>query len=470
MNTDSDLDAELRALAQKWERITETPQSPRSLMNVIEYSLGSQRKAEVYVNRLLKYVLDPEEPHGLGTEFLRAFLDGLPDECGFEEDVHDLSDVRVAEQVPVTQVVDGDPESTGYVDLVIDVPNEWFLLIELKFSAADTQTTFYYQDVTHVDDRPKTEYESGHYYLYVHPEDRPEATEDAFSNLTWHTITTCVLEPFLTANAPRYPQRTVTQLRELTDDIRTITGMTDQQQTEREKIALYLDHYEAITDVTNTFDERWDAFTDEWGLRLGDALEHDGLGSSTANGEDVIAFDLDSTTGERTRWWFRTSSSDWGMLFKDGWWRHTDDFEPLTARPDDRNDVRIGFHHRLERNRDIAIGDHTLKLYFRNMGANDQAFIDAFATTLYEHRDELAEHLPGTVDVTGNKRNMLVATCDIRPDDHDTFFDAYVDALQTAFQSYVIDGDHALDIIDTAYRDSIEDVYDVTLESAQSRE
>ncbi|MFW5950196.1 MAG: PD-(D/E)XK nuclease family protein [archaeon] len=131
MDTNATLEADLRALERKWERITDVPDSPRPTMDVIEYSLGSQKKAEVYVNRLLAYLLDPEEPHGMGTEFLRAVLEGLPAECDFQEDVHDLSDVVVTDQARVEKVVDGTTESSGIVDLLIEVPNEWFLMVEL---------------------------------------------------------------------------------------------------------------------------------------------------------------------------------------------------------------------------------------------------------------------------------------------------------------------------------------------------
>lgn len=101
MESNDTLEGDLRTLERRWEQITAAPESPRSLMNVIEYSLGSQRKAEVYVNRLLAYFLDPEEPYGMGTEFLQVVLDGLPAECGFQEDIHDLSDVVVDDQVRV---------------------------------------------------------------------------------------------------------------------------------------------------------------------------------------------------------------------------------------------------------------------------------------------------------------------------------------------------------------------------------
>lgn len=464
MGTTTEVEAELRALEQEWEQITDVPESPRSLMDVIEYSLGSQKKAEVYVNRLLAYFLDPEEPHGVESEFLRAVLDGLPDACDFQEDIHDLSDVVVDDQVRVSEIDDGTTESSGIVDLLIEVPNEWFLMIELKFSAEDTQTEFYYRDGTHVGGKPKTDYESETYYLYLHQQDRPTANELNFTNWTWEAFSTDVLDTFILENAARYPQRTVAQLREFNNDIRNISGMTNQQENEQEKIALFLDHYDAIKDVSDTFDSRWENFTNEWGRRLGVGLEQEGLGSHSDFDEHLTAIELQSDTGDRRGWKFRTSSSDWGMIFKDGWWRHTDDLDgAIYSRPDDRDDVRIGFHHRMERNRDLAVGAQTLKVYFRNMGANDKEFINVFTDAFSARRSDIAELLPSAAEITGNKRNMLVATYDINADSHEDFFDAYVTALQTAFVDFVVNNEKLVSVIDEIYWNSIDKVYGVSI-------
>jgi len=94
-----------------------------------------------------------------------------------------------------------------------------------QISAEDTQTEFYRQDVTHIDGVPKDDYESGAYYLYLHQDDRPDANDPEFSNWTWTAFVETVLTDFIVENAPRYPQRTVVQLHEFADDIRSITGM-----------------------------------------------------------------------------------------------------------------------------------------------------------------------------------------------------------------------------------------------------
>lgn len=459
MTHDQPLREELGVLQRRWEEITAVPESPRTLMSVIEYSLGSQQKAEVYVNRFLNYLLDPEEPHGMGTEFLRAFLDGLPGECEFQEDTYDLSDVVVDEQVWVTEEEEDAEVSSGIVDLFIEVPNEWFLLIELKFGAKDTQTEFYYRDATHVGDVAKDDYESSEYYLYLRPTDRSTANEPEFSNWTWEALSQDVLEPFIIENSSRYPQRTVAQLHELNDDIANITGMTDQQANEQEKIALYLDHYDAVADISNTFDEVWERFTDEWAPRLGSTLEENGHGSSSSLDEHVTQFDLPRSAGEDEQWYFRSSSSDWGMIFKRGWWRHTDALdESIYSRPDDLNDVRIGFHHRLERNREDAIADRTLKMYFRNMGANDQRFIDTFSKKFDDNEQALTEALPGRAELTGNKKDKIVIRYPIETEDQD-FFSAYVTALETAYVDLVGDNEDLVCEIESIFTDSLEAVY-----------
>ena len=462
MNETDELRREFETLTRRWEQLTAVPETPRSLMDVIERSLGSQQKAEVYVNRLFAYFLDPDQPHGMNEEFLRAFLDGLPDACGFEEDIHDLSDVVVDDQVRLTERDCGETVSSGFVDLVVQVPNEWFLLVELKFAAADTQTEFYRQDVTHVDGAPKADYESGAYYLYLHQDDQPTANDPGFSNWTWTGFVDTVLTQFIVANAPRYPQRTVVQLYEFADDVRSIAGMSDPTDDVDQKVELYLDHYEAITDVTATFEDQWETFAHRWPTRLADRLESTGHGTVLSETDHHVRFR--SSADAVGDWWFRSTSSDWGMLFKHGWWRHTDDLTDIRhERPDDHNDARIGFHHRLENDRDRAIGENTLTLYFRNMGANDQPFIDAVSDRFEARAEAIDAALPESASRTGNKRNLIAATYDIDPDDHEDFFTAYVAALEDGFSDLVLGNSELIAVLDDIYTDAVADIYDTDI-------
>ena len=420
-------------------------------MNIIEYSVGEQRKAEVYVTRLLRYFLDPEEPHGMGTEFLSAFLDHLPAECDFQEDTYDLSDVKVETQVKISDAKDSgrDNVSTrvGYADLVLEVQDEWFLVIELKFAAGENkydgdgraQTEFYY-DAPWIGNQRKTEYDSGKYYLYLHQTNKPEAVEGSFANLTWEELTTDLMEDFLATNGPRLPQRTVRQLREVVDDIKGISGMSNQQENRQEKVELYLEHYEAITEVSEAFDSRWDEFTEEWWSRLLQTIDTEEIKST-----------WDSTEG----------TDDWAYLFKHGWWRNQDTLDPIQGDDEDET-VRIGFLHRLDHHRELAVGERTLKFQFRNCPPNrhltneQTTFRDAFYENFEGRRREIRDALPDAAELTGNMHNQIEVTYDIPVDTHDDFFEAYVAALRQAFIEHAIENEELISEIDSIHQESLE--------------
>ena len=95
------------------------------------------------------------------------------------------------------------------------------------------------------------------------------------------------------------------------------------------------------------------------------------------------------------------------------------------------------------------------------MGANDQAFIDAFADSFDENKPVFDDLLPPSAEVTGNKRNMIEATYDIDVGAHEEFFDAYVAALQDAFVDLVVENEKLIATIDELYDESIDRVYGV---------
>jgi hypothetical protein len=445
MTDRADLDQKLDDLRRRWEAITDVPDEPLSTIQVVEYSLGTQKKAEVYVNRLLGYLLDPDAPHGMGKACLEAFLASLPDECAFDEPVHDASNVEVAEQVRVAYGDEVESDRYGEVDLAVQVPGEWFLLVELKFSAGEnnldgeglSQTEFYHE-ASRLDVRPEETYVADGEYLYIHPADESPARSEHFANWTWPDLTETFLEEFLIDHGPRFPQRTVTQIRELRDDIREITGMSERQQNEDEKIDLYLEHYDAIRDVSETFDEHWQRFIDEWPKRLRQSLEE---------------------TGDSLDGWHLQPRGDWGYIFKHGWWRRTDDLEPITDRATDVGDARIGWVHRLERNREDAVGARALKLQFRNCGSNDRVFQDAFHDRAADDRQQIDARLPTAAEWTGNKRKMITATYDIELERHGDIFEAYIAALERALHELAWDNEALSEQLTRLQEAAVTEVY-----------
>lgn len=452
---------ELRVLQRRWEGLTDAPVPPRSTMDVIEYGLGDQQRAEVYVNRLLCYLLDPDQPHQMQTEFLAAFLDGLPTACEFEEDTYDLSDVRVREQVPIWNHRAGnrdDDETPGYVDVLLDVPNEWFLLVELKFSAPETGTAFYCA-AEQIGDELVSDYESGQYYLFVHQGDRPEATGECFANLSWRRFVQDVLTPFRNEHAPRFPQRTVMQLHDLNRDLQHIAGMTDQSTTDQEKIALYLEHVDAITDVTATFDEQWSEYASQWGSDMAASLTHPRVTPLTEDSEEYASVTVDRDDGEE-QWILSHGSGDWQHVYKAGWICREDTGETLLQRASDSNDLRIGFYHRMGDggNRDTAVRDRKLRFNFRCMGSNPTEFRNIYNDHFDENVDVIEESLTGAkTELTGQKRTMIRGTYPIVVDDHDDIFAAYTAALNDAFLELVVENPRLVRTLTDIFEATVQD-------------
>lgn len=80
--------------------------------------------------------------------------------------------------------------------------------------------------------------------------------------------------------------------------------MTEHQQNQQEKIELYLDHYDVITDVTEAFNERWGAFAEEWANRFSETISEAGYGEAVDVGEQLAGIDLNREGGTE-RWIFR---------------------------------------------------------------------------------------------------------------------------------------------------------------------
>lgn len=478
MVTVTSLREDLTTLERHLENLTAIPETPQSLLQILKYSLSTQGQGEVFMTRVLRYFLDPSEPHGMNDEFLRAFLDGLrahqrahPADTTpgpFDEDTFDLSGVVVDRQVRMGESTD-DPEDsidrTGPVDLVVESPGEWFLIIELKFGATENNLhgdglsqTERYRAATHIEDRPKHEYESGGYYLYLHKTGTRPAEDDQFTNWTWEALVEDVLTDFIATNTARYPNRTGVQLRELRDDIQELTGMTENERNIQAKTELFFEHYDAIKTVTDAFEERWAAFAEEWASRFAASLAESGYGDALELDDRIAGFDL-ARDESSERWVFRARNSDWAHLMKDGWWRHTDDLSVLHTRPDDRNDARIGFYHRLEANQHQAIGDHTLELTFRNMGANDDEYIAAFNDAVCDRKTEIRQALPEPAkleSITDTRRDLITATYDIQPEAYEDYFTAYLAALQLAFEDLVVSNPEFVALIDEAQADALE--------------
>jgi hypothetical protein len=214
--------------------------------------------------------------------------------------------------------------------------------------------------------------------------------------------------------------------------------MTTNSASDQEKIALYLEHVDAIEDVQAVFDDAWESYATVWGRDVAQLLTDTEPEVHRLEGEHYPEVSVSRTDRHDERWILRANGGDWQHLFKYGWYRHETSLEKLADRAEDSNDLRIGFYHRMERNRDLATRDQKLKFSFRNMGSNPAAFRDIYAEQFYDHQDEFEELLAETEGlVTGNKLTLIEATYDIPVDSHEDYFDAYTAALHEAFVDLV---------------------------------
>ena len=235
--------------------------------------------------------------------------------------------------------------------------------------------------------------------------------------------------------------------------------MSQQHDIDREKVALYLDHYDAITAVVATFDDEWDAYSQQWGQELRDALTEDAVRTAENTDDGYPAVTVPRGNADAERWIFRDSGGDWQHVFKYGWVRREHEPELLEQRADDSNDLRIGFYHRMSdgSNKHVAISDRELRFNFRCMGSNPTTFRDIYNDEFDERHSEIEDALSGTNAVTtGNKRTMIRGAYAIDATESSEFFDAYTAALHRAFVDLIVDNEELIRLLTAAFEDSIE--------------
>jgi hypothetical protein len=121
-----------------------------------------------------------------------------------------------------------------------------------------------------------------------------------------------------------------------------------------------------------------------------------------------------------------------------------DTFEPIRELVES-NTVRVGFIHRLQQHLDLALGEHTLKFYFRNTPPNrhtetdDVNFRDRFIEAFDDQGAEIRTALPDRAELTGNMHNMIEATYEIPVANAEDFQTAYLTALETAVRDHAIE-------------------------------
>lgn len=250
--TNSQIKEDLATFEAAIERIPSPDPPPQTTLQ-----LQGRADSESAWQNYLRYFLDPTEPHGLGTDALNRFLQGFADHVKGSIPNHVPEDITVR--------TERQSEQGNRPDILVVSPDQFFICCELKLYAqeGDNQTHRYVAD-SQIDDLNKADFpNTGHHYLYVKRPGHSDATAPDFTTVTWRDIHDWLM-PLLTSHHGRYPTRTTAQLNDFLDTIHR--DMTDNEhlKTEREKMALYFDHQDAIQEAIDGLETVYEHEKENW--------------------------------------------------------------------------------------------------------------------------------------------------------------------------------------------------------------
>lgn len=440
---------ELTKIQRRLAALPEAEEPPPTTLQV----LGRSTQERDW-QQFLVHFLTPDAPHGLDHAVLEHVLAALSDRDDSEYvfSRFDIDEIRIAQEVST---------SDGVPDVVMWVPDEWFICWELKLHAAEGQDqTDRYVGVDSFDgiglDKADVPCDS-HHYVFLAPESASSPAADEFVHISWEWLA-AELQSFLMESYDEYPARTTAQLKDFVDTIRSELTMTEYQENQQEMVELYVENYGVISDLEAAFEEEWSEFESTWGDRLAQSL----AGAERIEEADVpaeyAAVQVEMESGERRQWTFRQGKSDWSWLFPRGWWTKLDENHPVQDAT--KPNARIGLVHRLDWHRTEAVRDHTLVVYLRNAPSGHDSFYNNFAARFSDAREEIEEAIDGTkFTITGNKSNLLRAEYPINVDAHTDFFEAYVEALSQAVREAAVENPELVEKIDLLYETTVtEDV------------
>lgn len=440
------LQERLETFKRHLDRLPQATEPPQTTLQI----LGRNRYEQDW-QRLLFYLLSPDEPHGLDRALLDHFLRALSNrsDLSYTFSSFDLKNISVEREVVTS--------NNRRADAVMWSSEDWFLCWELKLTAAegDNQTRAYVDadSFPTINVEKESMPEDGHHYVYLAPEDGPPPEADEFVPVSWEWVAS-QLQSFLADSHGAYPARTTAQIDDFISTINSELKMTEYSENQQEKAVLYFDYYDEIEEARDAFEQRWEEFADTWATALAESMEIAEVVEEPALPDSDEAIKLRGASEERERWNLRQGDSDWGGFVKEGWWRRKDDLSKIFTQMEDKKDVRISLYHRMKQNRELAIRERTLEIQLWHGTGNGSDFMYAFKDNITELVEENPTLLPPNAELTGKRGNPLIATYDI-PEDYDDFFEAYATALEEAFLDIAVDNEDLVTIIDQAFDESI---------------
>ncbi len=290
---------DLREMSEALGALPSVDEKPKTTLEILE-----RKKRENYWNSLLRYFLDPAEPHGLGKDLLEKILNRVPQEEFYFDEI-ELENPKVISEA---QTEDGRP------DIVVYIEGEWLVVFELKVETGErTNQTKKYAESDKVAGMEKDDFEERCSYVFLSKHDSPDASADEFVDMSWCEVVEAINE-ILTNSKGSYTAKATAQLNDFRDSIRSVIRMTDaeDQRIIEEKTKLYAEYHDDVEELEDALNRTREQEKDRWYERLVEEFEPDGWND---------------------KW--NCYSSKWGQIYRDDWWldengNQTDDWSELT--------------------------------------------------------------------------------------------------------------------------------------------
>jgi hypothetical protein len=238
--TETTLEAHLQDIE---ERLAAVKQPPATTLAIL-----GETTRERYWEVLLVYFLDPGNPHGFDTDVLEAFLRALS-----EHETTSLPDLPYAfDQVEVQSQV---PTGDGPFDILLWSKDAWYVVIELKVTAGETDTqTERYANASTLGDLVVSQHEGVGEYVYLAPKNTASSTSDTFVDVSWEHVVP-YLEEVLQSSYGRYPSKSHAQFADYLDTIKQTLNMDD--------FTSISDETKLYTEYADTIDRLVEAYEDD---------------------------------------------------------------------------------------------------------------------------------------------------------------------------------------------------------------
>lgn len=264
-----EIESTLDKLTKEINSISEIDIPPKTTLQVLQRS-----NREIYWNQLLAYFIDPNESHGLNTDFFSILLEELPIET-------DELDTGGSESDYINVDTEVDCGEEGRVDVLVWLEKSWYICFENKVRSPErTGQTQAYVDSSTIGDLEKQDYnQENRYYVYLSHNNAAEPESTVFVDCSWETVARAI-DQLLLSSQGIYPSQTRGQLRDFNYTIKREMGMMDQSNKEEinNLAKLYVENSETISRLREGFEafhnkeeERWDTYflnnfePDTWG-------------------------------------------------------------------------------------------------------------------------------------------------------------------------------------------------------------